>query len=70
MEHNRYFPEYENIMRNYPLTVMTKSWNPRFPGPVAQFAGAAYKKVKIPEMINESVINSPKLRALLDTVSD
>lgn len=57
-------------MRNYPLTVMTKSWNPQFPGPVAQFARAAYRKVKIPEMINESVINSPKLRALLDTVRE
>lgn len=64
MEHS--YNEYENIMRNYPLTVMTKTWRPQFPGPMP---GKSYTKVLIPDKIREVVVNSPRLKALLDTVS-
>lgn len=68
MEHNRVLLDYENIMRNYPCTVMTKAWRPQFPGP-AVASSKDYSKLLIPDKIRDIVINSPRLRTLLDTVS-
>lgn len=64
MEHTNM--DYENIMRNYPLTVMTKSWNPQFPGP--PLPGQNFSKVIIPDKLRELVVSSPRLKTLLDTV--
>lgn len=66
MEQNQLF-SYENILRNYPMTVMTKAWNPQFPGPV-NAAAKAYSRVLVPDKISDSVLKSPKLKSLLDTV--
>lgn len=66
MEHNQYLSEYENIMRNYPLTVMTKAWNPSYPGAAPT---KSYSKVLLPERIRDIVVTSPRLKSLLDTVS-
>ena len=52
-----------NIMRNYPLTVMTKSWKPKFPGALSNAMGEL-----LPERIKEVVVNSPRLKTLLDKV--
>lgn len=68
MEHNHVFLDYENIMRNYPCTVMTKAWRPQFPGPPVA-SSKEYSKLLIPDKIRDIVINSPRLRTLLDTVS-
>lgn len=70
MEHNAHVKDYENIMRNYPLTVMTKTYNPSFPGPVMPGKALDYTKVAISEHIQDIVIKSPQLKTLLDTVSD
>lgn len=68
MEHNQHFSNYENIMRNYPLTVMTKTWKPQFPGPTPT-AIRAFSQVMIPDRIREIVLKSPRLKTLIDRVS-
>lgn len=55
-------------MRNYPLTIMTKTWRPQFPGMTGS-SQQDYTKVLIPDKIRDIVINSPRLKTLLDTVS-